>query len=259
MSEEQGTPLLEARDLAIGFGSRVLASGIGLTLDAGCVTCLLGPNGVGKTTLFRTLLGMLPPLQGAVRVGGTDLKALSPTRRARRIAYVPQAGDPAFAYTVLDMVLMGRTAHLGAFGTPQAADIEIAQAALARFALADLAGRDFARLSGGQRQMVLIARAFAQQAAAIIMDEPTASLDLANRRHVLDLVEELARSGVGVLLSTHDPEQALRLADRVATLDARGTFRAGAADDLLSEAHLSALYGLELRLECTPSGRRVIG
>lgn len=259
MTADEDTPLLEADDLAIGFGSRVLASGIGLGLRAGQVTCLLGPNGVGKTTLFRTLLGMLPQLQGAVRLGGTDLKALSPRARARRIAYVPQAGDPAFAYSVLDMVLMGRTAHLGAFGTPEAADVEIALAALARFGLADLAGRDFARLSGGQRQMVLIARAFAQQAAAIVMDEPTASLDLANRRHVLDLVEELARGGVGVLLSTHDPEQALRLADRVATLDAHGTFRAGAAGDLLTQDHLSALYGVELRLERTPSGRPVIG
>jgi iron complex transport system ATP-binding protein len=150
--------LLEARDLSIGYGPTSIASGLDLSLEASTITCLLGPNGIGKTTLFKTLLGLIPSLAGSVRIGGNDLARLDRTAIARHIAYVPQAHPVEFAYTVLDLVVMGRTAYLGAFSAPRAADYNAAMSALDMLGIASLAERDSTRISGGQRQLTLIAR-----------------------------------------------------------------------------------------------------
>jgi iron complex transport system ATP-binding protein len=250
--------LLATENLAIGYGSRIVASGIDLALAAGSVTCLLGPNGVGKTTLFRTLLGLIPPLAGTIRIGGDDLSHLSRAAVAREIAYVPQAYAGGFAYTLLDLAVMGRTAYLGTFGTPTKADFEIAMDALAALGIAALARRDVTRVSGGERQLALIARALAQQARIIVMDEPTSSLDLGNRLRVLDKIRGLADNGLAVLVSTHEPEQAFAIADRVALLGAGNRFTTGAVDIVLDSQQLTLLYGVDLSVEETPSGRRVV-
>lgn len=251
--------LLEARDLTIGYGPTRIASGLNLSLDANSVTCLLGPNGIGKTTLFKTLLGLIPPLAGAVRVGSDDLAALDRSAIARHIAYVPQAHIAEFAYTVLDLVVMGRTAYLGAFGAPRSADYDAAMNALDMLGIGSLAERDSTRISGGQRQLVLIARALAQQAHIIMMDEPTASLDLGNRILVLDTIRTLAKNGLAVLLSTHEPEQAYVTANQVAVLGRSNRFVTGAVESVLTSAELSQLYGVDLLVEQTPLGRFVVG
>jgi iron complex transport system ATP-binding protein len=249
---------IEAHDLAIGYGAVRVAGGIDLRVEAGSVTCLLGPNGIGKTTLFKTLLGLIPPLSGAVKVDGEDLSTVGRQTVARHIAYVPQAQIAEFTFTVLDLVVMGRTAHLGPFGAPRPADEVAAMAALEQLGIAQLAERDSTRISGGQRQLALIARALAQQARVIIMDEPTASLDLGNRIRVLDTIRGLARSGLAVVLSTHEPEQAFVVADRVAIL-AREGFVTGPVETVMTSAQLSRLYGVELTVEKTASGRLVVG
>jgi iron complex transport system ATP-binding protein len=250
---------LAAENLAVGHGAARVASGIDLALEPGSVTCLLGPNGVGKTTLFRTLLGLLPPQAGRVLLGGEDIARLSRAAIARRLAYVPQAHAGAFAHTVLDLAVMGRTATLGAFASPGRADLAAARAALAEMGIAHLAERDATRLSGGQLQLALIARALAQKAGVIVMDEPTASLDLGNRLRVLDVVRRLADGGLAVLVSTHEPEQAFAVADRAAVIEAGGRFEAGPVTPLLTAERLSRLYGVEVVVEATPSGRRVVG
>lgn len=250
---------LRAEGLDIGYGRTMVAQGIDLTLSPGTLTCLLGPNAVGKTTLFRTLLGLIPALAGRILLGEEDLGTLPRPAIAKRIAFVPQAYRGESAHTVLDLVIMGRTAHLGLFGTPSEKDRALAVEALDRLGIGGLAPRALFEISEGQRQLALIARALAQQAPVVFMDEPTASLDLGNRMLVLDQVSALAKAGLTVLLSTHDPEQAFLLADQVATLGADRSFIAGPPAAILTEERLSRIYGLPLAIERTSSGRPVIG
>jgi iron complex transport system ATP-binding protein len=248
---------LEAVDLSIGYPGRLVGSGISLGLNPGEVLCLLGPNGAGKTTLFRTLLGLQRPLGGEVTIDRTPLRRLKPGDIAKRMAYVPQAHVTEFSYSVLDVVLMGRTARLRAFASPTAADEAIARDKLDGLGIVDLAGADYTRISGGQRQLVLIARALAQEAPILVMDEPTASLDFGNQTMVLARIRDLAAEGYGVVLSTHDPDHALLVANRVAIMAEGGLRAVGPAAEVVTGPMLSGVYGTVVRVEETPSGRRV--
>jgi iron complex transport system ATP-binding protein len=248
---------LAAHDLDIGYRGHVVGRGISLALGPGEVLCLLGPNGAGKTTLFRTLLGLLKPLGGRVVVDALALDRLKPIEIAKRMAYVPQAQVTEFSYRVLDVVLMGRTARLKAFATPGAADERVAREKLADLGIADLAEADFTRISGGQRQLALVARALAQEAPILVMDEPTASLDFGNQMMVLARIEALAAQGYGVVLSTHDPDHALIVASRVAIIADGGLRAIGVPDEVVTAETLSAIYRTDVRVEATSSGRRV--
>jgi iron complex transport system ATP-binding protein len=237
---------LTAENLSIGYGDRVVGSGISLVVVPGEVLCLLGPNGAGKTTLFRTLLGLQPPLAH-----------LRPAEIAQRLAYVPQAHVTEFSYSVLDVVLMGRTARLRSFASPGSEDRRTALAKLTSLGIRDLAEHDYTRISGGQRQLVLIARALTQETPFLIMDEPTASLDFGNQAMVLARIRELSAEGYGIVLSTHDPDHALLLATRVAIIADGGVKTIGKPDEVVTAQTLSALYRTEVEVEETPSGRRV--
>lgn len=248
---------LAARGLAIGYPGRPVGQGLDLDLGEAEIVCLLGPNGCGKSTLFKTLLGLLRRRGGEVTLGGQPLDDLSRTELARRIAYVPQAHHGVFAFTARDYVLMGRTAHLGTFAAPGRTDAARAEEALAQMGIAGLADRIFAELSGGQRQLVLFARALAQASPLMVLDEPTASLDFGNQVTVLREVRRLARHGAGVLLATHAPDQALALADRVLLMREGRFVAAGKPAEVLTEAALAEVYGVAVRLAPLADGRLV--
>ena len=234
--------LLEAADLSVGYPGHVVGSGLSLSLHTGEVLALLGPNGCGKTTWLKTLLGLLPPLAGQVRLQGRALSQWPLAERAREIAYVPQGQGSTFGFTALEMVLMGRTAYLGLIARPGAKDRAIAQNALARLGITHLTERSVHRISGGERQLVLIARALAQEPRAVLLDEPTASLDFGNQGMVMRAIRTLAAEGLAVLFTTHDPNQALRCADRALLMREGRVIGGGEVGQVIEAEALRGLY-----------------
>ena len=183
---------LAAEGLALGYGKRELDRDFSLRLSGGELHCLLGPNGVGKTTAFRTILGLLKPLSGSISIGGRDLSTFRRRELARLLAYVPQRDFPVFPFTSGEVVLMGRIARFGLLRGPGAPDRRAAALAMERLGVSGLSDRTYSSLSGGERQLVLIARAAAQEAEFLLMDEPTSSLDFQNQARVLAAIRELS-------------------------------------------------------------------
>jgi iron complex transport system ATP-binding protein len=250
--------VLAAADLDFGYPGHPVGYAVSLAFAAGEIVCLLGPNGGGKTTFFKTLLGLIPRQGGRVLLEADDLSRLSRAEIARRVAYVPQANVGYFPFTIHEIAVMGRTAYTSPFSGPSAQDRCIAMDALARVGIERLADQPYTRVSGGERQLALIARALAQSAPLLVMDEPTASLDFGNQSRVLQVVRELAAKGTGVLLATHDPDHAFAIADRVALFH-RGRLLADGPPQLtVTPANLLAVYGIDVDVVdvATPAGNR---
>lgn len=247
---------IELSALSFSYGAQPVLRDVTFSAQEGESLALLGPNGAGKSTLFRCMLGFLPPSGGSVLLDGRPVSTYTQKALASRIAYIPQSYSPAFDYTVLECVLMGMTAQLGAFDTPRKADEARAMAALEALGIAQLADRSCGRISGGERQLMLIARALVQQARILLMDEPTASLDYGNSCRVMRRIHRLAQEGYTVIFSTHDPNQALRYASRVLALR-DGTLAAdGAPEAVITDALLSRLYGVRVHVARVTAGSR---
>ncbi len=248
---------LVAQQLGFGYSRQPVGRDVNLTVVPGEVICLLGPNGSGKTTLFKTILGLLARQSGSISLDGQDVNTLTRNQIARKIAYVPQAHESVFPYTVHDMVLMGRTVHQKLFSAPRRSDAEQAQQTLEQLGIGDLAKREFTRISGGQRQLTLIARALAQDAPIIVMDEPTASLDFGNQVRVLQHVRQLSKNGLGIIFSTHNPDHALACASQVLVLADGIQQASGTPSTVLTEKLLSNVYQVDVRLERLSNGQQV--
>jgi iron complex transport system ATP-binding protein len=247
--------MLEVRSLSFGFPGRTVGREVGFSLAAGETLCVLGPNGGGKTTLFRTILGLLELHDGEILFDGASLPSMSRAQVARLAGYVPQGHSAYFAFTLLEFVLMGRTSRLGAFATPGKADREIAERALESLGIAQLADKSVTEISSGERQLALVARALAQEPRLLVMDEPTASLDFGNRVRVLEKVGELAASGISILFSTHDPDQAFQSADRALLLGEGRALEIGPPREVIRADTLERLYGVSVQIVAIEGGR----
>jgi len=211
-------------------------NGYSADIKQGSIFALLGPNGAGKTTLLKILLGALKPTGGSLSIQG-------------RTAFVPQLFQVTFYYSVLDMVLMGRARQVGLFSQPTAEDEEAAMASLERFGMADFAPHPFHELSGGERQLVIFARAMVSEAEILILDEPTSALDLRNQIKVLDWITRLSHEHeLTVLFTTHHPHHALAVADDALLMLGGTRYAHGLAREVLNEENLHALYGVDLKL-----------
>ncbi|MBN1120838.1 MAG: ATP-binding cassette domain-containing protein [Anaerolineae bacterium] len=238
---------LEANGLCFAYhtGKPVLKD-ISLAVQPDQILYVLGPNGCGKSTLLSCLSGIRKPDQGSILLDGIDLFSIAPEDRARKIGLIPQTHVPAFAYTVRDMVLMGRAPHLGLFDSPRRADYEIADQSLESVQLSHLRDRPYTELSGGERQLVMIARGLAQQCPIMLMDEPDAHLDPQNQHRVLELVAQLSGQGVSFVIASHSPNNALFYADRVLLMKDGASLAYGKVSDILTEPLLSTAYELDM-------------
>ncbi|MDD3409611.1 MAG: ABC transporter ATP-binding protein [Eubacteriales bacterium] len=248
---------LDVSGLTFAYEGRRVLEGVTFHVEKGEFLSVLGPNGAGKTTLFKCVLGLLES-GGTIRVDGQDIRQLSPRQMAQKIAYIPQVNRPAFGYTVLDTVLMSAAHRLPPFSGPQREHREQALSALERVGVADLAERNFSRLSGGEQQLVLVARALAQQSRILVMDEPTSSLDYGNQYRVLQKVRSLTQDGYTVLLSTHNPQHALGFSSRVLALKGGRVTAFGATEAVLTAKLVRELYGVEVEFVRTAHGCAIV-
>lgn len=240
---------IEARVIRFAYGARSLFEDLSLSIKPGEMVGLIGANGSGKTTLLRILSGVLRPQSGEVRAGDRPIETLDARERARRIGVVPQVSSLTFDFTALEVVLMGRAAHLGLLGVEGAADLKAARRAMERTGTIAYADRLTGRLSGGERQLVFVARALAQEPGLLLLDEPTAFLDIRHRLEIYALLRNLnAAEGLTVLTTSHDINLAARFCPRLVLMKAGRLLADGPAADVFKAEVLSDLYDTPLRV-----------
>ena len=245
--------MIELKQLTVGYPGLTVLRELDLRVEPGEVLAVVGPNGVGKSTLVRAASGALRPLAGSVEIDGRRLHELPPAQRARMVSVVPQASNLPPAFTALDVVILGRTPYLGWLGSEGALDRRLAAEAMAHTETEALAHRQVGELSGGEQQRLLIARALAQGAPVMLLDEPTAHLDLRHQDRVLKLVRRLTREqGLSVLLALHDLNLVARFADRVALLSAGRVRKIGQPHEVLTPEELAAVYGIQIHVMTNP-------
>lgn len=241
--------LLTVNNLKCGYGTKEIVHDVSFSVEKGEFVCVIGANGCGKTTMLTNVLGLVNPFSGTVEINDKNIHAMTLVERAQHFAYLPQEHMPPFPFTSGDVVLMGRTPYIG--GAVQNAsdeDVRIAWDAMCLLGIQGLAERDYTQLSGGQRQLVLIARCVCQQPDLIVMDEPTASLDFGNQQVVLSQMKNLAGSGVAVLMVTHDPHQAFFCADRVMAMQDGGIIANGSPKAVMTKELLESIYSTRLEV-----------
>lgn len=240
--------MLEVKSLAFSYGNRPIFENVSFSLNKGEIMCILGPNGAGKSTLIKCIAGILKPATGSVYIQGEDTVSLGVRGIARNIGYVPQQNEVVFPFTVLDFVVMGRAPHLSMFASPGAEDVKLAKESLAMVGISDLAERPVAKLSGGQSQMVLIARALVQKPALLLLDEPTSHLDFGNQILVLETVQKLASLGMSIVMNTHMPDHAFLLGDRAAALSGGRLVAVGKVETVVTSKMMSSVYGVNVAI-----------
>ena len=241
--------LLAVEHISFGYSSsRDLLTDLSFSVNKGDVVCLLGPNGAGKTTLLRCLLGIIRIRTGSVRIRGRRIDEISAKELAKDMAYVPQAATTIFPHRVLDMVVMGRTPHVAFTAVPTDKDYAMAEAALSELGILHLADNLFSQISGGERQLTLIARALVQRAELFIMDEPTSSLDYGNQVRILRVIDGLAKQGYSIIMTSHFPNHAFLLCNKVFIIKNGKITAMGTPEEVVTDGILSDLYTTRVKI-----------
>ena len=235
--------MLSVDDVAFSYrANREILKGVTFSLGEGEILCLLGSNGAGKTTLLRCLLGFSKPQRGSVSVNGKGVAGLSVKERAHYMAYVPQTSTLAFPYLAEEVVMMGRVSHLASGAAHTASDHQAVRDAMERLQIGYLAGQRYQELSGGEKQMVLVARALAQEARVLVMDEPTANLDYHNQVKILSAIKHLSSQGLGILMTSHYPDHAFLACSKAALMKGGRIVSFGDPDEVVTSSSLTDLY-----------------
>ncbi len=240
---------LDVKNLCFSFKSHNVLNNVSFSSYSGECIFILGENGAGKTTLFRCILGLLRGYTGDILVDGVNCRQMSVKEMARRISYIPQAHSPVFNYSVFQTALMGTDAQMNMFNTPGEKERRLVFEKLEMLGISHLADRGYAELSGGERQLVLIARALVQNSGILIMDEPTANLDYGNQFRIMEQVKRLAGEGYLILLSTHNPEHALLFADKVMILKGNSIMMYGTPEETLNSKVIESIYGINVEIQ----------
>lgn len=246
---------IQVSNLSFKYGNRLILDDISFEAEGSQLLSILGPNGVGKSTLFHCILGLLNGYKGKVHISGIDIKGLDIKKMAKLIAYIPQSHYPSFNFSVFDMVLMGTSTQISTISSPGKKQIELTLAALERLGIDHLKNRGYNQISGGERQLVLIARALVQEAKVLIMDEPTANLDFGNQIRVMSVIKSLTKEGYTIIQSTHNPEQAFLFSDVVLALKDGKVLASGVPAEIFTEALIQTLYDIDVELQSLYGGK----
>ena len=244
---------MKVSNLHFSYGNHQVLKGVSFGVEESGFVSLLGPNGAGKSTLFRCMLGLLKPGSGSIHICGRDIRNMPPAELSHRVAYIPQSHTPVFNFSVFDMVLMGTTAQLPRFASPGKKQKELAEAAMERLGISHLRDRGCSNISGGERQLALIARAIAQQAKILVMDEPSASLDYGNKLRVMETVKSLTKDDYTIIQSTHDPDQAYLYSDQILALYDGKILADGHPQETITSDLISMLYSVDVQV-CSMHG-----
>lgn len=243
--------IYDVRNITYSYPSdgRKVLRDASLRLCKGDILCILGPNGAGKTTLLNCMAGLLNPSSGEIMLCGRKMNSLKPKEAAALVGYVPQTHTPAFDYSVLDFVMMGRAPKTGTFSRPGKEDEGFCIDILNSMGIGSLADKSYLNISGGERQQVLIARAIAQEPQVILFDEPTSHLDFGNQHRVLKRIKTMAEEGFSIVITTHNPDHALMLGSQAAIVEREGSIHQGTVDEIITEDNLRKAYDIELELK----------
>jgi len=238
---------IETKDIKFSYGDHEVLRGVSFTAGEGQLIALLGPNGVGKSTLFKCMLGLIKNYSGDTLIGGKSVKKMTAAELAKEVAYIPQWHYPSFNFSVIDMVLMGTTAQLRS-SVPGREQIETAEMALDKMNILHLRDKGYTQISGGEQQLVLVSRALAQKAKTLIMDEPSSNLDFGNQFRIMAQIKELAADGYTVIESLHNPDQAYMYADRIIAIKGGLVIADGKPSETMDAELISRLYGIDVKV-----------
>ncbi len=249
--------LFEVKNISFDYDGEEIFSDISFSIGKGDVLCILGPNGTGKTTLIKCLNGLHDIKSGEIFINGENMKKLSFKQISKHIGYIPQSHVPSFPFKVFDVVLMGRAPYLNLTDSPKNEDIEIAMDALETLGIEDLKDKEYTNLSGGERQLVFLARVLCQKPDILILDEPTSHLDFGNQIKLLEIIDNLANTGLSIIMSSHFPDHAFLSSTKVAIMKDKKFIDFGSPDDVVTEENLKKAYSIDVKLIELDNKRKV--